>query len=67
MEWPTVQTQWKQVKPKLHTKWTKLTDSDLEAIHGRREELVKRLATRYEMERPKAEKAADEFVKTLTV
>jgi uncharacterized protein YjbJ (UPF0337 family) len=40
MDWNRVEGNWKQVKGKVKEKWGKLTDDDLTAINGRREEPV---------------------------
>jgi uncharacterized protein YjbJ (UPF0337 family) len=39
MDWNRVQGSWKQLEGKVKAKWGKLTDDDLTAINGRREEL----------------------------
>jgi uncharacterized protein YjbJ (UPF0337 family) len=65
MNWQKVKTNWSTVKDEIHTKWGKLTDSDLKAIDGRRDELVKRLQQRYAMDQEKAEKEAEDFVQKL--
>jgi len=44
MDWNQVEGNWKQVRGK---QWGKLTDSDLTAIDGRREELEGKLQERY--------------------
>ncbi len=65
MKWQEVKTNWKNVREDFHTKWMKLSDSDLKEIGGQREELVKRLQSRYAMDKVTAEKEAEEFIKTL--
>jgi uncharacterized protein YjbJ (UPF0337 family) len=37
MDWNRVEGNWKQVKGKVKEKWGKLTDDDLAAINGRRQ------------------------------
>jgi uncharacterized protein YjbJ (UPF0337 family) len=39
MDWNRVEGNWKQVKGKVKEKWGKLTDDDLTAINGRRDQL----------------------------
>ena len=65
MNWHDVSTDWNKVSKKFQTKWGKLKDTDLKAIGGKREELVGRLQKLYSMDKTKADKAVDDFVKTL--
>lgn len=65
MKWQDVQSNWKDVRSEFHTKWPKLTDADLNAISGKRDELVKRLQKHYTMDAERAKKVAEDFVKTL--
>jgi uncharacterized protein YjbJ (UPF0337 family) len=65
MNWQQVKTNWNTVSQQFHTRWGKLTDSDLKAIAGRRDELVSRIQKAYSIDKTKAEKEAEEFVKTL--
>ena len=39
MDWDRVEGNWKQVKGKIKEKWGKLTDDDLTAINGGRDQL----------------------------
>ncbi len=66
MEWAKVKTSWSAVQSKVHTKWDKLPESELKSIGGQRDALVKSLEKHYKMDHSKAEKSADEFVKTLS-
>ena len=43
MDWYCVEGNWKQVAGKVKEKWGKLTDDDLTAINGRRDQLKERL------------------------
>jgi uncharacterized protein YjbJ (UPF0337 family) len=47
MDWNRVQGNWKQVEGKVKEKWSKLTDNDLIAINGSREELEGKLQQHY--------------------
>jgi uncharacterized protein YjbJ (UPF0337 family) len=47
MDWNRVEGNWKQLKGRAKAKWGKLTDSDLTAIGGRREELEGKIQERY--------------------
>jgi uncharacterized protein YjbJ (UPF0337 family) len=43
MNWDQIEGNWKQVKGKIREKWGKLTDSDLEVIAGKRDQLLGKL------------------------
>jgi uncharacterized protein YjbJ (UPF0337 family) len=61
MNWDQVQGKWKQYSGKVREKWGKLTDSDLEVIHGQREQLVGRIQERYGIAKDEAERQVNEF------
>ncbi len=65
MNWQDVKINWKDVSKEAHAKWEKLTDDDLQAIGGKKNELISRLQERYAMDKTKAEREAEDFVKTL--
>ena len=47
MDWNRVEGNWKQVKGQVKEKWGKLTDDDLTAINGRRDQLEGKIQERY--------------------
>jgi uncharacterized protein YjbJ (UPF0337 family) len=65
MQWTELKTNWKDLQGKFKTRWTKLTDADLTAIAGKREELIKKLHNYYKTDEVKLGKEVDEFIKTL--
>lgn len=65
MLWNDIQKDWKSVSKQFKTKWSKLTDADLTAVAGKRDELVKRLVSLYKGDKAKLEKEVDDFVKTI--
>ena len=65
MDWNRVEGNWKQVKGKVKEKWGKLTDDDLTAVAGKRDQLVGRLQQRYGYTKEEAERELDEFAGTL--
>jgi uncharacterized protein YjbJ (UPF0337 family) len=67
MEWTQIAKDWPQVQNQFTTKWSKLTDKDLEKIAGKRETLIGTLETRYSMGKAAAEKDVDSFAKHLRV
>ena len=53
--WGKVKGSWSQTKGAVKEQWGKLTDDDLLAIEGRRDQLVGRIQTRYGISREAAE------------
>jgi uncharacterized protein YjbJ (UPF0337 family) len=47
MSWAPIEARWDYVKADAKAEWGRLTDMDLEAIAGHRDELVARVAERY--------------------
>ncbi len=52
------------MKGQAKQKWAKLTDSDWQALSGKRDELVGRLQERYGWEKEQAEREADDWGRT---
>ena len=52
---------WKQVKGKVKEQWGKLTDSDLDVINGKRDQLLGKIQERYGIAREEAEKQMKHF------
>ena len=52
---------WKQVKGKVKEKWGKLTEDDLTAINGRRDQLEGKIQERYGYAKDKARKEVDDW------
>jgi uncharacterized protein YjbJ (UPF0337 family) len=65
MNWDRVEGQWKQYTGKGREKWGKLTDSDLEVIKGKRDQLVGKVQERYGIAKDAAQQQVDEFATTL--
>ena len=65
MNWNQIQGDWKQFSGKVQEQWGKLTDDEVTAIAGRREQLVGYLQERYGYEKECAEKEIDDFAKAL--
>jgi uncharacterized protein YjbJ (UPF0337 family) len=64
MNWDRVAGNWKQVKGQVKEQWGKLTDNDLDVIHGRREQLAGRLQATYGLARDEAERQITQFEKS---
>jgi len=64
MNWDQIEGKWKQASGKVREKWGKLTDDDLIAISGRRDQLIGRIQQRYGLAKEAAEKQVDEFIRS---
>jgi uncharacterized protein YjbJ (UPF0337 family) len=56
MNWDQIAGKWMQFKGKAREQWAKLTDSDIDAIGGRKEVLLGKLRERYGYAKEAAEK-----------
>jgi uncharacterized protein YjbJ (UPF0337 family) len=63
MNWDQVEGNWKQLKGRVQQQWGKLTDDDVDAINGKRVELVGKVQERYGYAREKAEEEVESFCK----
>ena len=59
MNWDQIEGNWKQHKGLLRSKWSKLSDRDIDAINGKRTELIGLLETHYGHAREQAENEID--------
>ena len=66
MNWDQIEGNWKQFKGHVKQKWADLTDDDLTAIEGKRDQLAGKLQERYGYAKERAERELDEFARTLT-
>lgn len=64
MNWDQIEGQWKQTKGQVKEQWGKLTDDDMTAIAGKRDQLVGKVQERYGVAREKAEEQVSKFEKT---
>jgi uncharacterized protein YjbJ (UPF0337 family) len=60
-DWNRVEGNWKQVKGKVKEKWGKLTDDDLTAINGCRDQLEGKIQERYGLAKDQAKKEIDDW------
>ena len=56
MNWEEIQLNWNRLHWNLKERWGKLTDAEIDAIAGRREELITRLERSYGVNRVEAER-----------
>ena len=56
MNWDRIEGEWKQFKGLVKEKWGKLTDSDLEVIAGKKDQLIGKLQEKYGITKEEAER-----------
>ena len=61
MNWDRIEANWKQFKGNARQEWSALTDEQLDAIAGRRNELVGRIQEAYGMSKEETEKQITEW------
>lgn len=52
---------WQQVRARLQARWSRLSDEDVSAVAGVRQELVRRLKARYDKSFSEIEREVTEF------
>jgi uncharacterized protein YjbJ (UPF0337 family) len=67
MDWNRVQGSWKQFTGKVKEKWGKLTDDDLTAINGRRDQLEGKIQERYGIAKDQVRRDVDTWLNQLPV
>ena len=60
MDWNRVEGNWKQVKGKVKEKWGNLTDDDLTAINGQRDQLEGKIQQRYGLAKDQVRQDVDD-------
>ena len=63
----TLKGQWMQLKGKVHEKWGKLTNDDLDIIEGRAEQLVGRVQERYGVAHAEADRQVKDWLSGVKV
>ena len=61
MNWDQAEGNWKQLKGAVKQKWGKLTDSDLDMIAGKRDQLVGKIQHSYGVGKEDAERELSEW------
>jgi uncharacterized protein YjbJ (UPF0337 family) len=64
MNWDQMEGQWQQFKSLAKHEWDRLTDDDLDAINGKKDELIGKLQQRYGIQREEARKRAERWCKS---
>lgn len=65
MKWDQIKTNWKEVSDKIKRTWGKLSEDDLAAIAGQRDQLAGLLQKRYGYAKVDAENKVDKFARQL--
>ena len=61
MNWDRIEGNWKELKGKVHEKWGRLTDDDIDVIAGKRQQLAGKIQQAYGIAKDEAERQVDEF------
>jgi uncharacterized protein YjbJ (UPF0337 family) len=61
MDWNRVEGNWKQMMGKVKEQWGKLTNDDLTAINGKRDQLEGKIQERYGLQKDIARKQIDDW------
>jgi uncharacterized protein YjbJ (UPF0337 family) len=64
MNWDRVEGNWKQFSGKVKEKWGDLTDDDLAAINGRRDQLEGKIQERYGYARDQVRREVDDWLRS---
>jgi uncharacterized protein YjbJ (UPF0337 family)/ElaB/YqjD/DUF883 family membrane-anchored ribosome-binding protein len=64
MDWNRVEGDWKRMKGKVKEQWGRLTDDDLTAIDGRRDQLEGKLQERYGYAKDQVRKEIDDWYRS---
>ena len=65
MDWDRVEGNWKQFMGPAKEKWGKLTDDDLTAINGRRDQLEGKIQERYGIAKDQVRRDVDDWLSGL--
>jgi len=60
--WHAIESDWDHFKDQIQEKWKKLTDDDMETIHGDRHRLMKAIQSRYSLAKNQAAEQVEEFI-----
>ena len=64
MDWNRIEGDWKQMKGKVKEKWGKLTDDDLTAIAGRRDQLEGKIQEHYGYAKNQARREIEDWYRS---
>ncbi len=67
MNWDQIKNNWNEVSDKIKLTWGKLSEDDITAIAGQRDQFARLLQERYGYEQENAENAVDQFAQRLDI
>lgn len=67
MNWDQIKGNWKEVCDKIKLTWGKLSEDDLTAIAGQRNQFARMLQDRYGLDQLVAVNAVDQFAEQMTL
>ena len=67
MNWDQIEGRWKQISGSAREQWGKLTDDDLQALTGQKDQLVGKIQERYGTAKAEVERQVDGWSKDLKV
>jgi uncharacterized protein YjbJ (UPF0337 family) len=65
MDWARVEGNWKQMKGRVKERWGRLTDDDLTAIAGRRDQLEGMIQERYGYAKERARREIEDWYRSM--
>ena len=65
MDWHKIEGNWKHYQPIVRAQWGRLTDQQLDAVAGRREQLAEQLQSTYDLTKKEAGKQLYDWQKVL--
>jgi uncharacterized protein YjbJ (UPF0337 family) len=64
MDWDIIAGSWKEIKGKVHEKWGRITNDELDVIDGKREQLEGTIQRVYGKTKDEVKKEVDEFARS---
>lgn len=62
MYWTEIEGNWQQFKGRARSKWSKLTEEDVDQVRGKRAQLVNKIVQRYSVMDDDAERQIDTWL-----
>jgi uncharacterized protein YjbJ (UPF0337 family) len=65
MNWTQIESKWDQLKADAKAEWGRLSDTDLQAIRGNRDQLVGKIVERYGVLKANAQRDVEEWTQRM--
>ncbi len=65
MNWTQIESKWEQLKGDAKAEWGRLTETDLQAIRGNRDQLVGKIVERYGVLKASAQKDVEQWTERM--